>query len=412
MDLSDDQRAALEALRGQHVGILDGLAGTGKTFASVRAPEYLGWTGATVFAAPSNRAASILRTKARAAGLDIEVSTVWRILRGRPEKVDHCLACDKSRDANGGACHRDVLGELADACMCGRLNVDSATPRDPADHWRNVFVDESSMLTRRDFVDLMERAARLDHVLFVGDHGQLAPVDPTNPGWSALKHIDLPRGRLQTIKRQSAGSHIVTAAHAVRATPDGVRGDRLVPALGGDAYLARPAERDAADRWVVGADEGAPRLGRGVILCSSNRARVARNTFARRALFGPAAVVPVLPGEILRARPVGTSETLTKDMLGQVEHIVSQSSTQTVADIRTEDGALLRARRIPHADLNRVDPTPAPDRWLYGYAMTVHAAQGSEFERVAYHVSPWDESDLAYTAFTRAAKQLVVVTTA
>lgn len=412
VELSEDQRDALEALRGQQCGIFTGLAGTGKTYASVRAPEYLGWTGATVFAAPSNRAASILRTKARAAGLDIEVSTAWRVLRGRPERVDHCLACDRSREANRGLCHREILGDLAERCLCGRLNVDSATPRDPADHWQNVIVDEASMLTRRDFTDLMERGARLDHLLFVGDHGQLPPVDQNNRGWSVLRHVDLPRGELRTIKRQAAGSQIVTSAHAVRDAAPGTRGRNLIPALSGDTYLASTSQRDDADRWVVGAGEGAPLLGRGAILCSSNKARVERNAYARAALFGAAAAAPVLPGEILRARPVGTSEALTKDMLGQVERIVSQSARQTVADIRTEEGVLLQARRISHADLGRVDPTPAPDRWLYGYAMTVHAAQGSEFERVAYHVSPWDEADLAYTAFTRAAKQLVVVTTA
>lgn len=412
MELSDDQRDALEALRGQQCGIFTGLAGTGKTFASVRAPECLGWGGATVFAAPSNRAAGILRRKALAAGLDIDVSTVWRVLRGRPEKVDHCLACDKDREANRGLCHREVLGDLAERCLCGRLNIDSATPRDPSDHWQNVIVDESSMLTRRDYDDLAERATRLEHLLFVGDHGQLPPVDPANRGWSVLRHVDLPRGELRTIKRQVDGSQIVAAAHAVRASPPGTRGRDLIPALSGDAYLASNQQRDDADRWVVGAGEGAPELGRGAILCGSNAARVARNTYARASLFGSAAAAPVLPGEILRARPVGTSEALTKDMLGQVERVVSQSTRLTVADIRTEEGVLLGARKIHHADLNRVDPSPGPDRWLYGYAMTVHAAQGSEFERVAYHVSPWDEADLAYTAFTRAAKQLIVVTTA
>jgi ATP-dependent exoDNAse (exonuclease V) alpha subunit len=60
-----------------------------------------------------------------------------------------------------------------------------------------------------------------------------------------------------------------------------------------------------------------------------------------------------------------------------------------------------------HSDLSSEKST-AGAKWMYGYALTVHASQGSEFRQVVYFCGSRDSRELAYTAITRARERLIV----
>ena len=404
MGLTADQAAAVEALRGHRVARLTGLAGTGKTWLSLRLPELLGWTGPVLFAAPTHRAGSVLMRKAIDAGIKIEVGTAWAATKGAPTRTKHCSVCP-----GDARCH--VRTHDVRCPVCGSLDADSAIERDVAASYDHVIMDESSMLTKRDYSDLMAQLSGLSNILFVGDPGQLPPVDPANPDWSCLRSVDMPEATLTAIQRTAQDSPIVYAAHAVRGRPG--RGNQLF--AGSDWWVPGQVEHALGIEVPAGhGQHNAPELCDSVILTNWNVTRVALNAQVRTGLFSHlygGKIPPLVIGDIVRCRYQEKSsrpDRLTKDQLGQVMAIRSQGSKATVADLRMETGREVTAETLLHADLSAPKPLQSV-RWMYGHTMTVHASQGSEFRQVTYCVSGNDKHDMAYTALTRARERVIVV---
>jgi hypothetical protein len=403
VEMTPDQARAVAELDGAVTARLTGLAGTGKTWLALRLPQALGWRGPTVFAAPTHRACSILTGKAAREGMEIQAVTSWALVRGGPKGARHCQECRRTLLDHG--CH--LAWAPSARCRCGELDADSAQPREIADNWANVIVDEASMLTRRDYEDLMAQAPGLRRVVLVGDPGQLRPVDREGSSWSSLVDPELPTVSLREIQRQAAGSPIITAAWGVRSAPEGATGAALLPPMPGNgAWAVGPQEEAGALRWALGT---APELSRAVVLADTNAARVASNSAARLHYFGAAAMAPVCPGELVRARPMHPSDGLTKEVIAQVVQIWRQSATSTRVDLLTESGRKLENQVLRHSDLADANPGQGHGRWLYGYALTVHAAQGSEFKYVIQHVGRRTSREAAYTGFTRATDNLVAV---
>lgn len=398
MELTSDQAAAVEALRGYHVARLTGLAGTGKTWLSLRLPRLLGWRGPTLYAAPTHRAGSVLASNAARDGLRIDVTTTWAATKGAPERVRHCRSCPGEAD-----CHADTI---PGGCpVCGALDPDSARSRDISASYQNVIVDEASMLTQRDYDDLMKQAEGLSHVLLVGDPGQLPPVARTGEEeWSSLESVDLPTAHLSDIQRQAEDSPIIQAAHRVRGLPG--QGHAL---FAGAPWTPGSVEFQADDALTLPRLEGGlPVLCDSVSLVHNNRTRVVLNARLRAALFGADAPAVVV-GDVVRSRYSERSLSrarVTKDQLGQVVVVRSSGKQSSLVDLRMETGRLVDQVEMIHEELASVSASGV--RWLYGHAMTVHAAQGSEFRQVAYYVQPRDDHRMAYTAITRARDRVVV----
>lgn len=152
--LSNDQRRAKEGilpiLRGKtehKVALLNGYAGTGKTFLVADILSELCREGRDVLAlAPTHKAVAVLHEKFQRAGLEIDCMTMHRAL---------------------GVKMRDTGVELQ-AVFTGRSLLVN---------YRAIVVDEGSMINRTYFDRIMSDAKSVGAaVLFVGDLAQLPPV--------------------------------------------------------------------------------------------------------------------------------------------------------------------------------------------------------------------------------------------
>ena len=81
MELTPKQQAFANSLKSDHVNILTGVAGAGKTVTtSAIARQYK-----TLFASPTHQAANVLRETLKSHGLEAPVSTVASLLGNRPD---------------------------------------------------------------------------------------------------------------------------------------------------------------------------------------------------------------------------------------------------------------------------------------------------------------------------------------
>lgn len=279
----------------------------------------------------------------------------------------------------------------------------------------NVLVS-NSMVGKRLYDDLMAAANTSVQVLFAGDPGQLPPVaDQLGPA------LYSPTAQLSTVHRQALESPVLLVATEVR------QGIRMRRESIGDQYVRRPGSvADAAD-WIgerlsVGGDA--------VALTATNKVRQNINRIVRRNLSYTDAVHP---GEqlvvLLNNKHVGkmNGETIRVESCSPVcgedgeetglFRILSEGEVYFVhgPTIGGEMSAFLAmCARLDHVRDRRqflhVD---------YGYALTVHKSQGSEFREVCFVVDDhlrWragkdaeDVKRLAYTAITRAKEKLFVL---
>ena len=367
--LSPEQQSASREIEwfleqtGDPVFTVQGLAGSGKS--TLLAAVARAWPDAIV-TAPTGRAAAVLREK-----FGLEATTIHSAFY-RLES--------ESRRANG----------LRDLTFAPRRRAGSMTGR-------IVLIDEASMVTERLRADLLATGARL--VAF-GDPGQLPPVKAV-PGFP---QADL---TLKQIHRQAAGSPIIRQAHRVRA--------------GGDY------QSDGPDFQVLSQNSHALLREADVMLCWTHRTRRRINQIARRAVRGseirtPPAVdgsfdaVSEYPraGErvvVLRNAPRfglwnGDTATLARDI---------RPDDRSVSLIKVGDsgagGIELPLSGFVQMPGGCLDPSGL--LLDFGYVLTVHKAQGSEWPCVAieddYPRSDPERARWIYTALTRASQRVVVI---
>lgn len=399
-DLSKDQREVFEQIvhwserAGGSLLTLGGYAGTGKTTLVALLAEVLGRTRRLAFCSYTGKAASVLRQKLRDAGVaDAERCSTIHGLIYRPE-VD------------------PETGEILGWNRVPALDADL------------VIVDEASMVSAEIWSDLQSYGCQ---VLAVGDHGQLPPVD-TSSSVNLVQHPDL---RLEQIHRQARGHPILAFAEHVRA--GGAAADF---AYGEDPRLLLAASAadvaEILDHW---AEAGADLLDH-VVLCRTNRVRQALNTHVRTLRNGVAAPAPVPGDAVICLRNVAPQRgpALFNGMRGILEQSEPAGAHHFAATVLfPHDGFRLRAflnagqfgRRETFGSFEDLwaetgQPVRAwPEAGLlfdYGFALTVHKSQGSQFRRVMVveeppfaHAAADEHRRWLYTAATRATEELVVV---
>jgi exodeoxyribonuclease-5 len=252
------------------------------------------------------------------------------------------------------------------------------------DH-RAIIVDEASMI---DHVLLQDLLAFEVPVLFVGDHGQLEPIG-TNANL-----MEAPDVRLERIHRQAMGNPILRLAAAFRE-------GRRTP------YWTDPSSRLVLTRR----GEFNKRLDpEAQIICGFNKRRHQVNATIRRARgFGGA----VCPGERLICLKNNRRWTLFNGQ--QVVVIDTGRQGRRVIDlgIQTDDGRTLSVQCLAE-QLGRDSILDfRNDNVLlfdYGYCVTAHKAQGSEWPYVVALeeiATAWDAARWRYTVATRAKERLV-----
>jgi exodeoxyribonuclease V len=358
--LSAEQHAALRAVhawlvRGQpQVFRLFGPAGTGKTTLA----QYIAASinGEVVFAAFTGKAASVMRAKG-CAGATMIHSLIYRTT-------------------------------YEDGQYQSVWNPDSPAARAPL-----IIIDECSMVDAKLGNDLL-RFGR--PVLVLGDPFQLQPVE--GAGFFTKAKPDV---LLTEIHRQAKDNPIIQLATDVR------QGKALKAGTYGESGVL-PVRELSLDQ-ILAADQ---------LLVARNDTRRRFNRRMRE-LLGRDDALPVAGDKLvcLRNNPAkslfnGTIWTVTGR--GVVER------DRVTLRLAPEDGSGPNVDVEVHRDFYVGDDEAArkshsnTDAFTYGYALTVHKAQGSQWDRVML----FDESDTfreearnwLYTGLTRAAKSVIVAT--
>lgn len=256
-----------------------------------------------------------------------------------------------------------------------------------------IIVDEASMVTRQLYEDLLSFEVPL---LFIGDHGQLEPVGD-NP-----KLMLEPDHTLEQIHRQAAGSPIIRFAHAIR---------------NGDDPMEAQSEANEAGRVDV-VIEGRVRLSEiDQAIVAFNKRRVELNARFRKAK-GFEGQWPVVGDRLICLRNEKRAG-LFNGLQATVKTLPELQGDWLTGEVETEDGRNIIVNMLADQFNAERAVERAPRRlggnkitlWDYGYAVTCHKAQGSEFDTVmvvdTHLPRKWDERRWRYTAATRAAKRLV-----
>jgi len=292
-------------------------------------------------------------------------------------------------------------------------------PKEPQATYRPrlLIVDESSMVTEEMYDDIKKLHIP---VLFAGDPGQLPPVN------GAVKDLfTSPSAVLQTIHRQAAGNPIIQLASAIRkgeAIPKGV----IAPCV---ARLARnhPDSIEAVKYMRQHATDLDS-----IFLCHLNATRVRLNMDCRKELgfegdpkVGDRVVclqnnksTGVLNGQfgMVREIDVEFSDTcyqMTIDMeAGElVKTIVYKKAFNQAKHERSKFE--INNDRETYKALRGSGTQDKVDLFDYGYAISVHRSQGSEWKRVVlYNEHRKDSAEYRkwlYTGVTRASERLLIL---
>ena len=375
MKFSPQQDAALNAVSDWLSGSppkpvfrLFGYAGTGKTTLARHFAD--GLDGEVQFAAFTGKAAQVLRSKGARNARTIH-SLIYRP-KGEEEFEDD-----------------DGKTSVSPAFS---LNRQSAVSKAEL-----IVVDECSMVDEALGKDLLSFGTP---VLVLGDPGQLPPI--SGGGFFTDAEPDF---LLTEIHRQAADNPIIRMAMDVREGRELIHGDF------GDGVRVIGKREVETDR-VQAADQ---------VLVGTNRTRRRYNARLRE-LAGFDGPLPRAGDKLVCLRN-DPNKGLLNGSLWTVSSAGGQASKPFVTLlVKPEEGdsdrgsaklkLLKQAFEEPGADIPWATKRKYDD-FDYGYALTVHKAQGSQWDDVVLFDESWVFKDTRerwlYTAITRAAKTLTVV---
>lgn len=401
--LSDDQKEVFEAVMkwyGPDAGLLTlgGYAGTGKsTLVSILAKELelAGAGGAfrIAFCAYTGKAANVLRQKLRMAGIDANIM-------GFPHYAGtiHSLIYKPLTGPSGAV----VDWELRSEEEIGEYGL--------------IVIDEASMVDEKMLEDLRGYGVP---ILAVGDHGQLPPIKGQS---NLMMEPDL---RLEKIHRQAEGNPIIQLSKYIRETgglPDGWQNTEHVRFCTFDELfdILEPLyETENVNDIAILTYKNATRKN------MNYQARCMRN---RRHMDDK----PIVGDQFICLRNV--KGTLFNGMRGllETEPKLHQSYWYNGQfffpddELEVSGGILIpqigRDQTFKEFDEINAITNTYWTKWGhfgmlfdYGYALTVHKSQGSQFKHVflvyerPYMIEPDDFRRWLYTAATRARETLTIV---
>jgi exodeoxyribonuclease-5 len=362
MTCSPQQDAALKAVaewlrRGDRpVFRLFGYAGTGKTTLAKHIAE--GVEGEVSFGAYTGKAALVLRTKGC-----LDASTIHSMIY-------------RSRESDEGG-PQFVLNRQSPVAKASL-----------------IIIDECSMVDEELGRDLLSFG---QPVLVLGDPAQLPPVK--GGGFFTEAEPDV---MLTEVHRQARDNPIVHMSMKVR------EGGRLEPGVYGESRVIHRREVDAA--MVMAADQ---------VLVGLNKTRRLYNTRLRE-LNGYRAPMPAA-GEKLVCLRNDKTKGLLNGGTWSIQALRGIRNDFVRMDVLPDDDARRRSVEVAvHKAFFEGTEEEVPfvlrresDEFTYGYALTVHKAQGSQWDELVLfdesyafreHRSRW-----LYTGLTRAAEKVTVV---
>jgi len=370
---------------------LAGYAGTGKT--TLARHLVASWPGQVYFAAYTGKAALVLRRK----GVR-DASTIHRLIYVPRDKCDgHLreLRLQKVRlerrsprpDAEIAKVEAEIAAEQQNLARPDfHLNLDSALCTASL-----VVVDEYSMVDHQVGEDLLSFGCP---VLALGDPGQLPPV-------KGRCYFDgAPDYLLTEVHRQAEDSPVIrlaTMAREGREIPLGTYGESRV--VRGPTKIS-----DELVDVMLGSDQ---------VLVGTNTTRRTCNDLMRKR-SGRVRDTPVSGDKLVCLRN-NYEDGLLNGQTFTVVRVCVRTSHLELA-LRDDEGTIMRC--FAHKKFfegGPVEMDPGERRLAneldYGYALTVHKAQGSEWDHVVI-VDEWrgqGRREWLYTAVTRAAERVTIV---
>lgn len=373
--LTQDQRKAQEAIfawfrqQPKQVLTLGGYAGTGKTTVIAETVKHLNQMKQRphiAFCCYTGKAADILRWKIINAGVFKDGDYCGTI---------HGLIYEKVGEDEGDDGKTEIVWKKK-----WSVNADL------------LVIDEASMVSKEIWNDLCSYGIP---VLAVGDHGQLPPVGDK---YNLMENPDV---RLEVIHRQAQESPIVKLSLMARTEgriPLGQYGPSVVKT------------RDAQVSWKMGP------LDKVMFLCGRNKTRVSLNAHIRERL-GIQADRPVVGDRVICLRNSRRFKVFN-GMLGLIESIKASGEQWWRVKIKMDSDILFKGR-ISRAQFGQ-ERTLEYEKgqgclFDWGYALTVHKAQGSEALQVVLFEERFAQMDedqwrrWLYTGVTRASQELIVI---
>jgi exodeoxyribonuclease-5 len=401
IDLTTSQTAAIEKIISwfgdgnpmQQYFVLSGYAGTGKTTIARELARRLG--GGVFFGAYTGKAAHVLAMKA-----DVPTYTIHHLIYTPEDKPDTGLLAELRAKLAGQKRRKEPnpeeMAELEKKIALEienlrrpnfRLNTES-----PLLKARLVVVDEHSMIDEQMGNDLMSFRCP---VLALGDPGQLPPVN------GKRFFTGTPNVLLTQIHRTASDNPIIDLSRRVR------EGELLKPAKHGDSEVVyksslKPEQIDALLLW---ADQ---------VLVGKNKTRHEYNNRMRKLLGFAGSRYPIPGDKLVCLRNNKESRVLN----GQIWMVDRSLIEKGYVELWLGDDEGRKVHCKAHKEYFDGKEKEIPIRRLkeydefdYGYALTVHKAQGSEWDKVVlfdeWHFEHREE--WLYTGITRAAKSIFIL---
>jgi exodeoxyribonuclease-5 len=291
-------------------------------------------------------------------------------------------------------------------------------PRRPIPPYKLIIVDEISMLPDEIWQLLLSHNV---HIIALGDPGQLPPIGTDN---GVLEH---PHIFLDEIMRQAQESEIIKLTMDIRA------GKPLQLMNGKEVKIVD--KKDVVEGMYLWADQ---------IIVGKNETRRYINDLMRQYLHGVTDTTPIEGDKVICLRndwdhPNEAGDVMVNGTIGTIYGIKKTDSywlkpmmtanfipdgvTETDIDLNPCD-PVFRDVNMDYKLLTTGEPTVNknnfrrfPKEWRprefdYGYCITCHKAQGSEYNKVLVFEEFLRGNDHArwlYTAATRAKEKLVIV---
>lgn len=343
---------------------LFGYAGTGKTTLARHLAE--GIDGDVRFAAFTGKAALVMRAKGCAGASTIH-SLIYR-----------------PRDSGEETPNFDLWDDS------------------PATRASLIVIDECSMVDAELGRDLLSFGVP---VLVLGDPAQLPPVQSGSSAGGFFTDHE-PDAMLTEVHRQAQDDPIVRLSMQVRA------GERLRPGEYGETQVVRRDQLDPAR--VLAADQ---------VLVGRNATRKAYNARMRERR-GFAEVMPVAGDKLVCLRNNRRKGLFNGGLWHVAERRVRKASGVLTLrltpdeDTSADSGRAVKVSVRPECFVGAIDELDWSlrkryDEFDYGYVLTVHKSQGSQWDDVVLFdesfAFPEHRDRWLYTGITRAAKRLTVV---
>lgn len=267
-----------------------------------------------------------------------------------------------------------------------------------------IIVDEVSMLEKEQWEILMKWRIP---VIALGDPFQLPPIHEDN-GVLAHPHIFL-----DEVMRQAQDSEIIQLSMGIR------EGKSLNYYKGKDVCITSKAK--ISDQLLLKADQ---------VLCGKNVTRFDLNQRIRKVIWGDKyQIAPIKGDKIICLKNYWDYGNLTNGTIGTIGNMIIKDGNLLkpvmIANFNSDVGDKYPLLNMDYKIFTEGKTTVNQDNWRefpkdirpmefdYGYAITVHKSQGSEFDKVILfneylgndreHYLRW-----LYTGVTRASKKLIV----